>query len=261
MNLFRRELRESWRGLLGWSLGIAAAVLMYIPLFPSIGGTELMDTYMTMFPAEFTDLFGLDRMTDGPGYTQATYFGLTAYLLLAIAAIGWGTGAVASREEDGSLELTLAHGVTRWQVVLEGALALLVRVAVLAGLGSLIIWALNGSAELGLELGNLAAATLALFLVTALAGLAALAAGAVSGQRSVATAAGAFVAVAAYVLDAVAGIAATPWLARISPYSWAYGQDPITTGALGTGTILLVAACALVVLSGGWIFDRRDIGT
>lgn len=261
MNLFNRELRESWRGLLGWSLGVAAVVLMYIPLFPSIGGAELMDSYMTMLPAEFSELFGLDRMTDGPGYTQATYFGLTAYLLLAIAAIGWGTAAVASREEDGSLELTLAHGVTRWQVFAEGALALLVRLAVLASVGSLLIWALNGSAQLNLDLGNLAAATLALFLVAALAGLSSLAAGAISGQRSVATAAGAFVAVAAYVLDAVAGIADVPWLVRISPYNWAFGQDPITTGFNGSGLLLLAAACALVVALGGWMFNRRDIGT
>ena len=261
MNLFNRELRESWRGLLGWSLGVAAVGLMYIPLFPSIGGAELMDSYMTMLPAEFSELFGLYPMTDGPGYTQATYFGLTAYLLLAIAAIGWGTAAVASREEDGSLELTLAHGVTRWQVFAEGALALLVRLAVLASVGSLLIWALNGSAQLNLDLGNLAAATLALFLVAALAGLSSLAAGAISGQRSVATAAGAFVAVAAYVLDAVAGIADVPWLVRISPYNWAFGQDPITTGFNGSGLLLLAAACALVVALGGWMFNRRDIGT
>lgn len=260
MNLFRRTLSESWRGLSGWTLGIIAAVLLYIPFYPSIGGTEIVEAMSRMFPPEFASLFGLDRMTDGAGYVQASYFGLTAYLLLAIAAIGWGTATLARPEEDGSLELTLAHGVTRWQVVLEGALALLVRLAVPVAAGSLLILALDSPAKLGLNFGNLWAATVALFLLTALTGLAALGAGAFTGRVSAATGTGAFVAVAAYVLDAVSGLAGEPWLADISPYHWAFGQDPLTTGFDWTGLGLLAAACVLMVIVGGFRFNRRDVG-
>lgn len=261
MNLFRQALVESWRGLIGWSLGLAAAVLLYIPFYPSIGGSELTETMSAMFPAEVAELFGLDRMGDGAGYVQASYFGLTAFVLLAIAAIGWGTGALARPEEDGSLELTLAHAVTRWQVVLEGALALLSRLAVLVAAGSLLILALDGPAGLDLNAGNLAAATLALFLLSALAGLVALAAGAFTGRAAVATGAGAFVAASAYVLDAVAGIAGEPWLANLSPYHWAFGQDPLSTGFDWAGLGLLAAACGLAVAAGGIRFNRRDVGT
>lgn len=261
MNLFRRAMSESWRGLIGWTLGLFAAVLLYIPFYPSIGGTDLVEIMSAMFPPEFASLFGLDRMADGAGYVQASYFGLTAYLLLAIAAIGWGTGSLARPEEDGSLELTLAHGVTRWQVVLEGTLALLVRLAVVATLGSLLIMALDGPAELGLDAVNLVAATVALFLLTALAGLAALGAGALTGRASVATGTGAFVAVAAYVLDAVSGVSGVAWLADISPYHWAFGLDPISSGFDWTGLALLAAACAAVVIVGGLQFNRRDVGT
>src|SRR5690554_1222636 len=117
MNLFRREFSESWRGLIGWALGVALAILIYLPFFPSLGGTEAMEMMSALFPPEFSAMFGLDRMADGAGYVHAAYFGLMGYLLLAIAAIGWGTGSLARREAEGSLELTLAHGVTRWQVV------------------------------------------------------------------------------------------------------------------------------------------------
>ena len=34
----RRELRETWRSLLGWTIGVAGVLFMYLPLFPSIGG-------------------------------------------------------------------------------------------------------------------------------------------------------------------------------------------------------------------------------
>ncbi len=261
MNLFRRELTESWRGLIGWVLGVVAVVMLYIPFYPNIGGTDMMEVVTAMLPAEFASLFGLDRMASGAGYVQASYFGMTAYLLLSIAAVGWGTRSLARREEEGSLELTLAHGVTRWQVVLEGALALLVRLAVVTILGSLLIMALDGPAQLDLDFGNLFAATLAVFLVTGLAGLTALGAGALTGKVSAATGLGAFVAVAAYVLDAVSGLARVTWLAQISPYQWAFGADPITTGLDWSGLALLATACALVVLIGGLGFNRRDVGS
>lgn len=261
MNLFRRELRENRRGLIGWAIGLAAAVLLYMPFYPSVGGTDLVETYVEMFPPEVSSLFGLDIMATGAGYAQASYFGLMGFLLLAIAAIGWGSRAIAGAEESGALELTLAHGVTRWQVVLEAALALLVRVAVLSAVGSLLILALNTPAELALEPVNLLAVTVALFLLTSLAGVAALCGGAVSGRPAVATGLGALVAVGAYVLDAVAGLADAPWLARLSPYQWAYGQDPITTGFDPGGLLLLVAAIVVLVVVGGWRFARRDVGT
>jgi len=259
VNLFRRELREGRAGLLGWSAGIAATVLMYVPFYPSVGGSGMMSAYLEAFSPEVSRLFGLDRMASGAGYVQATYFGLLGFLLLAIAAITWGARSIAGAEAAGTLELTLAHGVTRWQVVTESALAMLSRLAVLCAVGSVLIWALDGPARLALEPVNLVAATVALFLLTTLAGAAAICGGAVSGRPAVATGLGAAVAVGAYVLDAVADLTAARWLARLSPYDWAFGRDPITTGFDAGGLALLAAAVAALLLLGGWRFARRDL--
>lgn len=261
MNVFRRELREGRRGLLGWTIGVAAAVLLYMPFYPSVGGPDLTQTYIDMFPPELADLLGLQGLASGPGYAQSTYFGLLGFLLIAIAAIGWGSRAIAGAEDSGTLELTLAHAVARGRVVLEASLALLTRVAVLCAVGSLLLLALNGPAQLEIEPANLLAATIALFLLTSLTGAAALLGGALTGRPAVATGFGAFVAVAAYVLDAVARMAGAPWLARLSPYHWAYGSDPITTGFDAGALLALVAAIAALVLLSGWRFSRRDVGT
>jgi len=75
----------------------------------------------------------------------------------------------------------------------------------------------------------------------------------------VATGLGAAVAVGAYVLDAVADLTAARWLARLSPYDWAFGRDPITTGFDAGGLALLAAAVAALLLLGGWRFARRDL--
>ena len=259
MKLLKRELRESRVALAAWCAGLAAAVVMYVPFYPSIGGSGMMSAYLEAFPPEVARLFGFDRMATGAGYVQASYFGLTAFLLLAIAAIGWGSRAVAGAEAAGTLELTLAHGVTRWQVVTQAALALLVRLAVVSAAGSLVVWALDGSAGLELDPAGLWAATAALFLLGAVAGAAALFGGAVSGRPAVATGVGAAVAVLAYVCDAVADLAGARWLGRLSPYEWAFGRDPITTGFDLSGLALLALATLVLVVVGGLVFDRRDL--
>lgn len=259
--LTRRELSEGRRGLIGWALGVVGVIALYLPFYPSAGGSEMVQTYLEAFPPELSRVFGLDRMATGAGYTQAAYFGLTAFLLLAIAAVGWGSQAVAGDEESGSLELVLAHGVTRPQLVLERFLALLLKLGALALAGWLAIMALSGPSQLGLNGARVAAASLALLALTALVGALALAVGAATGRRAFATAAGAAVAVGAYALDAVAVTAGAPWLQRLSPYHWAYGADPITTGLDLPGLALLCGVTALLVLAGVLAFSRRDVAT
>jgi len=258
--LFRKALTDSRRGLIGWTAGNIAAILLYLPFYPSIGANADMQQYFTDFPPEVVALFGLDQMYSGPAYAQATYYGLTAFLLLAIAATSWAAGAIAGDEETGGLELMLAHGVTRAQVVLERALALLARVVWLALSGALVIWALNDSAQLAITGSGLAGAALALTGLVMLAGTAALFSGAATGRRSYATAVGAGVAVLAYVLDALAKTTDLTWLGRLSPYRWAYGGSPISDGPDWQGLALLFGGATLLLLASVLVFRRRDVG-
>lgn len=256
-----RDLANGRRGLIAWAASIVGASLLYLPFYPSAGGSEMMQTYLDAFSPELSRVFGLDRLATGAGYTQATYFGLTAFLLLAIAAVGWGAQAIAGDEESGSLELTLAHGVSRARLVLERALALLLKLLALSAVGWVTIMLLSGPSQLELSGGNVAAASLSLLGLVTLTGAAGLAAGAVTGRRSVATAAGAGLAVLAYVLDAVAVTADLPWLRRLTPYHWAYGNDPITTGLDPTGLALLFGGALLLVVVAVSAFSRRDVSS
>ena len=257
----RKSMRDSRLGLVGWTLGLVGAALLYLPFYPSIGANTDMQAFFTDFPPEVVTLFGLDQLGSGAAYTQATYFGLTAFLLLAIAAISWGAAAIAGDEESGQLELTMAHGVGRAQVVLERALALVTKVVVVLALASLTVWLLNDYAELALAPANVVAVSLALAGLSVTVGMAAVAAGALTGRKSVATTAGAVVAVTGYVLDAVSQTADVPWLASFSPYHWAFGASPIVNGFDATGLSLLGAAAValLVVATAGFV--RRDVGT
>lgn len=258
--LFRRALADSWRGLLGWALGLVLVVGLYLPLYPSIGGNPEFLSILESMPPELINALNYDQITTGAGYTLGTVHGLIAFVLLTIAAVGWGTAAIAGDEERGTLELTLAHGVSREQLVLERLAAIVVKLVTLVAWVSLLIVILNVPSELELSVGGIAAGGVSLLgisLVTATFGLLA---GALTGRRIAALGAGAGVAVLGYALNALANQASDlEWLHAVSPYNWAFGVNPLQDGLQASAWLLygvaLVASVAAVLA-----FRRRDVG-
>lgn len=257
--LFTRAIAESWRALLGWAVGIAATVLLYIPLYPSMK-SESMQALMDSLPKELVNTLGYSLAT-GPGYVESTYFGLMGFLLLSIAAIAWGTAAVAGDEESGGLELTLAHGVGRGRLVLERTMAVFVRLLGLGLVGSLLVLAFNDAAELELDAANLVAVTAALVGLGMLASTAAIAFGAVTGRKSFALGAGTAVPVLGYAINAVANQSGDlDVLHAYSPYAWAFGNSPLGEGVDWGGLGLLYGFSALLIVVAVMALRRRDVG-
>lgn len=258
--LYRRALADSWRSTIGWTVGFAAAIMLYVPLYASFGATPQIQEMIASLPPEMTKAMGFESIGTGSGYVHSTVYGLIGFVMLVIAATTWSTAAIAGDEETGSLELTLAHGVTRTQIVLERAAALATRLVLLVLVTVLLVWALNDSAGLGLAGDNLvaeAAALLGLGLVSASLGLAV---GAATGRRTYASAAAAGVAVLGYALNAVANQSSDlEWLHTLTPYAWAYGNLPLTNGVDWAGLGLLYGASAILTTAAVVALNRRDI--
>lgn len=259
--LTRKSLTDTWRSTLGWGLGLTGAIMLYLPLYPSIGGSAQMQQMIDALPREMTKALNYDQIATGTGYAQATLFGLIGFLLMSMASIGWGAEAVGGDEESGLLELILAHSVTRGQVVFERALALLLRVAALSLLVFLLVLGLNGPAELGIDVGHLAGAVVLFAGLALLSGTAALCAGALTGRRVYGLAAGAAVAVLGYVFNAVGRQSPElEWLLNLSPYHWAYGNSPVTNGADWGAAAGLWGISAAVVIGAAAGLQHRDVG-
>ncbi len=263
MNLFplyRRALGDSWRSLIGWTLGVGAAVTLYVPLFPSIGGSPEVQKLLNSLPPALVKAIGYDSIGTGAGYVHSTFYGLIGFALVVIAATLWSSAAIAGDEETGSLELTLAHGVTRTQIVLERAAAIITRLLWLSVVSVLLVLALNDGAGLEIAPGNLvaeAAAYLGLGVLFASIGLAV---GALTGRRVFATGAAAGVAVLGYALNAIANQTKDlEWLYGVSPYAWAYRNLPLQNGVDWSGLGLLYGASALLIAIAAVAFNRRDI--
>jgi ABC-2 type transport system permease protein len=258
--VFRRALADSWRSLLAWTVGIVAALSLYLSLYPSVGGNGQMQDMVESMPPEMINTFGFEQIGTGAGYAQSTFFGLVGFLLLTIAGTSWGSAAIAGAEESGKLELALAHAVGRTQYALESALAILVRLLWLGGVAALLTLGLNGPSELDLEPAHVIAVVGALLGITLLSATFALAIGALTGRGSFATAAGAGLAVLGYVLNAVANQSDDLDALRVvSPYDWAYGATPLADGADWLGLGLLWGLSAVFVAVATLALRRRDI--
>lgn len=256
--LVRSGLRQRRRGLLLWGIGLAAVVLMYLPLYPSIAGT--LDEQIASMPDDLTQAFGMGA-TDPAGYAQTTVYGLLGALLLIIFAVTRAARMLAAEEESGLLDLYLAHGVSRRRLLAERALELLLELFVLVAVVVLVTLAVSPGAGLDFSTEQVLAAGLGLLGLGVLTGAVGLGVGAATGSRGAALGAAALVGVGAYLANVLSDIAELPWLKELSPFHWAYGSEPLRNGLDGSaGLLLLYGAAALVYVIGAVAFGRRDIG-
>lgn len=257
--VLRRWLADGWRAMIAWSLGLVAIASLYLPLFPSMRSPELT-SLLDSLPPELVRTIGYEDITTGAGYTQATFFGLIGFVLLTIAATAWGAAVTGGAEESGRLELTLAHAVGRVSYALQSAGAVLVRLLALGVVAGLAVWMWNGPGQLDLVPGNLLAVVAAWLGLGFVAAAAAFAAGAATGRRSVAIGAGAGVAVAGYVLQALANNSDDlDALRAFSPFAWAFGSAPLSNGWDAGGLALLWGLAAVLIAAGALALARRDI--
>lgn len=258
--VFRRSIRESWRSLLGWSIGIAAVLVLYLPIYPSFEAGDQMKELIESLPEQLVDTLGYNQITSGAGYTEATFYGLIGFLLLTIAAVIWGSSALAEAEESGRAELDLAHGIGRAQYAWESALAVLVRMLWLGAFSGLTVWALNEPSELGLDPVRIVGASGALTGLAFLSAAAALFAGAATGRRIWATGVGAAIAVLGYILQALAKQPDNlEWLNALSPYAWVFGQSPLAEGVDAGGLALTWGIAVALAVASALALRARDL--
>lgn len=256
----RWQLARRRRGLLGWAIALSAVVGIYVPFYPLMGGAELQSIIDTL-PSELISAMGYDRIGSPEGYLTSTIFGLLGPALLLAFAVATGARAIAGEEEAGGLELAASAPVRRDVLLAGRVLALHTQVAVLALVVFAITTLLTSIVEMDVAVSGIAAASVGLNFLAIAIGTVALAAGAVTGRRGVAVAAGAGVAVASYMANALSGIVTRgELLERLSPFSWYLANDPVAQGLSLGGSAALVAMAFVawgVALVG---FARRDLG-
>jgi beta-exotoxin I transport system permease protein len=261
----QRWLLDRRRGLAGWTLGVTGLVLFTVAFFPTVEGDETFENLTDQLPASLRSLLGLAQgapITSAPGYLHARLFSTLLPLLFVVYAIGLGARAIAGTEEDGTLEILLAHPVTRTRVALERYLA---NTALLAALTVVFVAVLAASAPPlgaldGVSLTGLAGASAGAFALAILHGSIAYTVGAATGRRAPAIAAATTIAVAGYLIEGLLAVSDTIRPLRYaSPWHWYLGRNMLTGGtapdALAPPLLLSLALLAAAT----HLLNRRDL--
>jgi ABC-2 type transport system permease protein len=254
------QLLRQRGALIGWAIALAAVAGIYVPFYPLMGGPELQAIVDTL-PAEMISALGYDRIGSPEGYLTSTIFGLLGPALMLVFAVSTGARTIAGEEEAGGLELAASAPVRRDVLLAGRVIALHTQVAVLALVVFGVTTLLSSLVGMDVAVSGIAAASVGLNLLAIAIGTVALAAGAATGRRSVAVAAGAGLAVSAFMANALSGtVARGDVLERLSPFSWYLANDPVAQGLSIPGSAALATTTFVawaVALVG---FARRDLG-
>jgi ABC-2 type transport system permease protein len=259
-NVFTKSLWDGRRALLGWTIAIVAVGAMYGAFWPSMRSPEMAKA-LEAYPKGLLEALNYDDLTTAAGYLGGSVYGLLGPLLMAVFTIAGGTRAVAGDEEAGTLDLVLAHPVSRPQLALHRFAGLVVNVLVICTALWLAMAALAGPAQFdGVTAGELAAMNVHLALFGICFGAVAFAIGAATGSRALALWGSAAIAVLAYLANGVAPqVESLEWTRKLSPFHWYLGGNPLTAGLQASGPLLLLGVSAVLVVIGTLAFTRRDI--
>ena len=259
-SVFAKTIWEQRRALLGWTIGITAVGVFYAAFYPAMNAPDIAEVMENMAP-ELMEALGFTAIATPAGYLGSTTFGLLTPILIIVLGTWLGVRAVAGDEDAGRLDVLLAHPISRTRVAVERFGSLIVTIVIVCLVLFLALVAISGPAELS-EIGtaNLLAASLHLAVLGTFFGGLALAVGAATGSRTIASAAVGVIAVVSYFANTLAAqIDAIAWARDLSPFRYYSGGRPLVNGVQPLDLAVLVVAAISIVAIGTALFSRRDV--
>ena len=140
----RFEVGKRVRGTLILTGALVVLIALHVALFPSIqnAGVDL-DAYIESLPEETRRAFvgNVTTITTIDGYMASQFYQLTWLLVLGVYYAYAAASSVASEVENGTLELVLAHPVSRSRLVVGKFLALVPSMVAVNALSYVAVYA------------------------------------------------------------------------------------------------------------------------
>jgi beta-exotoxin I transport system permease protein len=261
--IMRQMLRTGRRSLAAWVIAFTAMVALYAVIWPSIRGNNSWQDLFSTLPETYRALFtagGQLDLSTPAGYLGIELMGFLGPALMAVYAISIGAAAIAGEESRGGLEVTLSAPVARGRVLAERATALLIDMTIVAAGTGLALWVFSLAYDMRLGVAAIASAAAALGIFGFFAGAVALAVGAATGSAALARGVAALVAVASYLINALAQVTSAMKPARpLSPFYLLLGNEPLQHGLRTIGALCVLAVALVLIVAGGFVFARRDV--
>jgi ABC-2 type transport system permease protein len=260
ITIFRHYFGRSRGTILGWGLALALLGAYLIAFYDTIiGQREQLEQLLEAYPPELMAFFGgVEDFFSVPGYIH-TYFFSYMSLVIGIFAVMAGSGLLVGDEEDGKLDLILAHPISRAGLFWGRAIGLSITTAAIllvAYIGFVVVVPTTmmeaTPAELFLPFVSLFAFLMFFAMLALLLSF-------ILPSRRLAAMVSGLLLVAGYFITSLANLdPSLDTVSRLSPYSYVqggYAMEGLNWSWFGG----LMGFAAAFLLLGWWLFERRDI--
>lgn len=258
--IFRHSLARNLGTILGWGLSLAVLGGYLVLFYDTLAEQQAqLDQLLSQYPPELMAMFGgMQDMFTPHGYINVEFFSYMP-LILGIYIILSGSGLLVGDEESGTLDLVLAHPVSRTAVFWGRMLsftATVLAILLITWLGFVI--AVPGTL-LNISPAEMALPFLSLFALLALFGGLALLLSLLLPARRIASMTAGLLLVASFFITTLARLDENLVnLAKLSPLN--YYQGGLALQEMEWDWIAgLLGAAVVFTLLAWWRFERRDI--
>ena len=257
--IVRYDLYTRRRSTIWYAVGMAVYMLVVVALYPSFEhSTEL--NKLTQGNSPLAALFGATgTLTSPAGWMNVNAYVNFLPLIMLLLTIGYGAGAIAGQNEDGTLALLVVLPLARRRI-LAGKVATMIVQALILGLTVAACVYVGRAFQVTLDPWHVATATLAVLLLGVDLGLIALALGAATGSRGTAIGIASALAALCYLISSLAPV--VDWIKPLrfaSLFYWAVANQQLTNGTRPESFAILIGVAIAAAISANTAFRRLDI--
>jgi ABC-2 type transport system permease protein len=258
--IFKHSFTRNLGAILGWGLSLAVLGGYLILFYDTLAEQQAqLNALLSQYPPELMVIFGgMEDMFSPHGYINVEFFSYMP-LILGIYAIQSGSGLLVGDEESGTLDLVLAHPVSRTAIFWSRLLVFLATIlAILLTTWTGFVLVAPGT-TLGISTGEMVLPFLSLFALLVLFGALALLLSMLLPARRLATMTAGLLLVASFFITILARLDdRLANLAEFSPMN--YYQGGLALKGMEWGWLAgLLGAAVIFALLAWWRFERRDI--
>lgn len=254
-SVFAKTTRDRWKGMAIAVFSLGLLLWMVMVVYQDID----ISAY-TELPEVFLALMGIPEGADVASLGVGVMYSFYGAMTLAGLAVSMGSASVAGEERDGTIGLLLGNPKSRTNVLISKAASMVL----LVGLGSLGLWGaaplLAGILDVNMGAMQIGPFALHLFVNALFYGFLAMAIGAWTGKRGLASGVSAGIMALGFVAVGIFPII-EGWenVAKVFPWYYFDNGQPVINGiqwgdlAVLMGAVVVLAAFALVGV------NRRDL--
>ncbi|MFW2512399.1 ABC transporter permease subunit [Demequina sp. SO4-13] len=258
--VYLKSLRDRWL-----SAAIAVASLFAIAwmgMWAYAGmGDDVID-FISQMPPAYLSLLGITADAGAAGLMLGNLFNFLGPFVIAGIGVSMGAAAIAGEESAGTMNVLGTMPRSRSRLLRSKALAG-ATIVVVAGVAASASYA-GAAALAGSDIGSmdLTAATVHLLVVCLFFAALALAVGAWTGGRALASGVGVGLIVLSFLVSGLLPLfeGFEEW-AKASPWYWISGSQPMANGVDWPPLLVLGALTAGLVAAAWWGVNRRDLGS